>query len=154
MTWRFEGGRELEAALSQLSTRLSRKIVTEVLHEAAEPLRMDARRMAPHAPGEPDLRDHIETMTGRAGERSYGTFTGPLVAVGPTKGFFYGFFQEFGTRHHGAQPFMRPAFDANVPKALDILSRGLWRELAARGMGVRSQTVDAPIEGGPGSGLL
>jgi HK97 gp10 family phage protein len=29
--------------------------------------------------------------------------------------------QEFGTRHHPAQPFMRPAWDARVKDALDRL---------------------------------
>lgn len=34
------------------------------------------------------------------------------VAIGPSKDAWYGKFQELGTVHHAAQPFMRPASDA------------------------------------------
>jgi HK97 gp10 family phage protein len=38
---------------------------------------------------------------------------------------FYWRFQEFGTRHHAAQPFMGPAFDANSARAIDIFKARL-----------------------------
>lgn len=40
------------------------------------------------------------------------------VGVGPSKNAFYGRFQEFGTGHHAAQPFLRPAVDENSDRAI------------------------------------
>ena len=37
--------------------------------------------------------------------------------------------QEFGTRHHPAQPFMRPAFDAEGRKTLDRLATEMWADI-------------------------
>jgi HK97 gp10 family phage protein len=54
------------------------------------------------------------------------------VAVGPSKAGFYGIFQEFGTVHHGAQPFARPAFDQTVQKSLGILAAALWQAIGKR----------------------
>lgn len=40
------------------------------------------------------------------------------VAVGPSEDAFYGIFQEVGTAHHAAQPFLRPAIDENGDRAI------------------------------------
>ena len=37
--------------------------------------------------------------------------------------------QEFGTRHHSAQPFMRPAFDQDHLSLLDRLKVELWADI-------------------------
>ena len=54
------------------------------------------------------------------------------VAVTPGKAF-WGMFQEFGTAHHGKQPFLRPAFDQMRAQALRVLAlalrKGISREL-------------------------
>lgn len=44
-----------------------------------------------------------------------------VTHVGPSKGVGQGILQEFGTAHHKAQPFMRPAFDANGEKAAELI---------------------------------
>lgn len=54
-------------------------------------------------------------------------------------------FQEFGTVHHSAQPFVRPAFDGGVSRALSDLARSMWSALASRGIS-RTVTRDAPIQ--------
>lgn len=138
----FEGGAELAANLRTLSTRLSRRIVTEALREAAEPMRKQMSRMAPHEPGKPDLRDAMSIS------RAMGADSQEVaVAVGPTRSGFYGSFQELGTKHHAAQPFLRPSFDSNVQPSLRILAAAVWRELAAKGIG-RSVTSTARATGG------
>lgn len=138
VTVRFEGGDELAANLAKLSIPLSKKIMREALTEAGEPIRAMAARLAPHHPGAPDLRDHIGIGPVRSSEQG-------AVAVGPTREFYYGFFQEFGTRHNRAHAFMRPAFDIQAPKALGILGQALWRELAARGIS-RSASLSLPVQ--------
>ncbi|WP_283149735.1 HK97-gp10 family putative phage morphogenesis protein [Silvimonas soli] len=38
---------------------------------------------------------------------------------------FYGRFVEFGTKNMAAHPFMRPAFDATAPAAIDAIGKAL-----------------------------
>lgn len=49
------------------------------------------------------------------------------IAIGPKSGrnSKVGSLQEFGTAHHAAQPFMRPAWAAKKGEALDIITRDL-----------------------------
>ena len=58
------------------------------------------------------------------------------VSVGPTRDVFYGRFQELGTVYHGAQPFLRPAFDATKESVIDEVRDSLRNRVlavAARG---------------------
>lgn len=135
---RVEGGAELARNLNSLSTRLSRQIQLDALIEAAEPIRKSASTYAPVEAGKPDLADNIGISPVRGGDEA-------SVVVGPTRGFFYGMFQEFGTTRHGAKSFMRPAFDSMAKTSLGIFGAALWRELAGRGFS-RTVDSDAPIE--------
>lgn len=147
VSYRVEGGKELARALDQLSTRVSAKVAREALTEAAEPFQKTATQLAPVEPGAPDLKANIVISPVR-GQDAMAT-----VAIGPAKGFFYGFFQEYGTVRHGAQPFMRPAFDSQVQAVLTRMSAAAWRILAGRRI---SRTVDAPtvVQAPGGGGLL
>ena len=144
----FEGGKELVAALGTLSKAMSKKILIESLKDAAEPMRARMARLAPK--GDPqgvNLSQSMEVMTSRGQDALEAA-----VAVGPTKEAFYGSFQEFGTAHHAAQPFARPAFDSEKEKALQLLAAALWRELAARGVN-RGTVLGGPVnDSGGGSG--
>lgn len=144
---KFEGGRELAAALGQLSGRVSKRIQREALVMAADPMRKAMAQKAPHEPGKPDLRDTM-TISNARGQDSNEV----AIAVGPSKAGFYGSFQEFGTARHGAQPFARPAFDETANAALQVIADDLWTSLAGRGIS-RSVTSDDPIIGGPGGSL-
>jgi HK97 gp10 family phage protein len=146
---RFEGGKELADALAGLSTRLSRKVMREVLVEAAEPIRKAASSMAPHAPGAPDIRENIIVAVAKSSVYLDLKSEVAAVAIGPKggpEGFGYGLPQEIGTIHHAAQPFMRPALHSASGQALKIAGDAAWRELAGRGIS-RSVTVDTPVQG-------
>lgn len=52
-----------------------------------------------------------------------------ITHVGPTKKAGQGLLQEFGTAHHKAQPFMRPTFDSDGPKMIDIIKDTLAEEI-------------------------
>ncbi len=82
------------------------------------------------APGGPDLADNIVISTTRV--KGLPSSETAAVAVGPAKRSFYGFYQEFGTAFHGAQPFMRPAFDVGVTKAIADIGRAMCTALASR----------------------
>jgi HK97 gp10 family phage protein len=117
-------------------------MVIEALTEAAEPTRKMMSVLAPHEPGKPDLRDTMVISPVRGEDLKES-----IVAIGPSRKGFYGSFQELGTKHHGAQPFARPAFDANIEPSLRILAASIWRELAARGV-MRTGTSSARPTGG------
>lgn len=133
---RFEGGEQLARKLRALPPALSQKILRAALKEAAEPMRARMAAYAPREPGAPDLADNIGiSLASRIGSTAGGQWRArhdafeQAVAVGPTKAFFYGLFQEYGTTRHGAQPFMRPAFDEVSPESLGILGRALWEAI-------------------------
>jgi HK97 gp10 family phage protein len=134
MKWsiRFEGGEELARTLNALPEQLTRKIVVDALLEAGQPMRRTMGQLAPREPGAPDLADNIGINSiSRIGQTEGGRWRGRedqehAVAIGPTKDFFYGLYQEYGTIHHGAQPFARPAFDSESNGALTILADELW----------------------------
>lgn len=124
MTMRVDGGKELAATLRALPTATSRNIRRDALEAAAEPMVAVARRLAPHEPGPPDLRANIEFQHIKAT-----TKTESRLTWGPLRGFYYGYYQEWGTTRHPAQPFMRPAFDQNRERSLALMVRSLWENI-------------------------
>lgn len=148
VTWRFEGGKELAAALQSLPDRVSRKIQREVLKDIAEPMRARAAQMAPRGdPKAPNLADEMNIGNARSDDGSV------AVSVGPAPTAYYGRFVEFGTINMSARPFLRPAFDSTAPQALVELGKRLWVELAGRGVS-RVGSASGPIMGGPGGDTL
>lgn len=126
----ISGGREMATVLRTLPQRFTRAVMMETLTAAAEPIRLRMGQLAPRAPGAPDIADHIGISPARkTDEQEY------RVAVGPTRGFYYGYFLEFGTVHMGAQAFARPAFDEMAPASLRRLALDFWAVLAGRGLG-------------------
>ena len=66
------------------------------------------------------------TDTGRAAKtiraRLYSSAPGvAIITVGPSSRGYYLYYQEKGTRHHPAQPFLRPAFDAKQVEAIKAM---------------------------------
>ena len=141
---RFEGGAELAAKLRSLPKAFTANVMYGALLEAGEPMRLDMGRYAPVEPGKPDIRDqmvmHPTTWNGNVsgGRGRATTGTEYAIAIGPAKEFFYGLFQEYGVAPHGykkrggthpghrAHPFMRPAFDYNQNRSLQILGDQFW----------------------------
>lgn len=143
VSMRVEGGDQLAAALAQLSTRLSKPILRDALLDGGEPMRALVERNAPREPGAPDLADHIVIAAVRDQENQ------ASVGIGPdSKAFFYDWFQEYGTSRHGAQPMYRPALDEKAPESIDIIGAELWRQLTARGFGVRTASAPSPVSAG------
>lgn len=136
---KFYGGTELVNALNTLTNRVSKNVMREALTDAAEPMRRTMGQKAPREAGKPDLADHmvISPVRLKGADNSQAS----AVAVGPAQGFRYGFYQEYGTVHHSAQPFMRPAFDEGIVRAMAQLRLSIWTVLAARGIG---QAASAP----------
>lgn len=72
----------------------------------------------------------IAAQAARAANQSAGgTGRSAVTHVGPTKRAGQGMLQEFGTVHHKAQPFMRPTFDADGPKMIEVIRDTLKEEI-------------------------
>lgn len=143
VSWTIEGGEELAQALANLSTRLNRKVMREVLVEGAEPIRQTAESLAWHDPGPPDIRDNIGVSFPRKSFLLDVRSEVAVVAIGPVRGFAYGLPNEIGSIHQPARPVMRPALDSKANEAIRIIGEASWRELAARGI---SQSVSVPTD--------
>jgi HK97 gp10 family phage protein len=136
-TVKLEGLREVKATLQRLRATTETSIIKQVLSARAEPIAETARRLAPVEHG--DLHGGIvvsDRLTAR--QRGLHQKRGPnevevFVGAGPHP---QAHLQEFGTSHHPAQPFMRPAWDQHKEKALEGIVADFWaaiKKALARG---------------------
>lgn len=140
-----EGLREVDAALGELGKATGRNVLRRVALARLEPMAEEAQRLAPDNPdtGGNDLKDSIAVSTKLAGyakrlnKRSKSeaeAHMGP-AGKGGAKAPRQGSLQEFGTKNHGPQPFMRPAWDSGKDAMLDGIADDLWaavKKAAAR----------------------
>lgn len=123
-TVRVEGLREVEAALAQLGKATGRNVMRRVAVKRLEPIAEAMREKVPVEQG--DLRDSIAVTTKnpkRNRKRSE-----VEAHAGPGR-HPQAHLQEFGTQHHGPQPFARPAWDAEKDGLLVGLAEDFWVEI-------------------------
>lgn len=147
----LEGFAELDKAMADLTRATAANTMRRALQDAAEPMAAAARRLAPV--GEYQLAESIGISTrakgasGRAAFMSTLRMTGSRSAagaaasasasarsfvtlyLGPSTNAPHAHFQEFGTVHHAPQPYMRPAFDAEVQPTLARLKVSLAEQI-------------------------
>lgn len=158
-TVRFEGGKDLERALSELPTLYRRrKASRDALMEGAELIHAAAEAKAPVRSGEKtfgvggQLVDTGGKRRMRVGGESRSRRKGALqlhVTIGtrltrsqarqnvnkmPVEVYVgtrdrAGRLQERGTQDAPAQPFMRPAWDGQKLAALEAIKAALWRQI-------------------------
>ena len=131
------GFRELAAALKQLPQRVARKHLRGSNAKGAQLVRNKARELAPKDTGEmvKDIQikrersegDHVasHSVFVRSGKRS--RLSGRARNV--DKDSFYWRFVEFGTVKMAAQPFLRPAFEAEKEAAVDAIGAELDKRI-------------------------
>jgi len=120
VTVKIEGLEQLSQQMQEFPDKLVKKGVRNALKAAGEVLRLAAKERAPrsedethgHPPG--FLADHIAATTSISTKYDKGS-----VKVGPVAKAFWGMFSEFGTKHQGAKPWLRPAFESSGQSALD-----------------------------------
>ncbi len=137
---RIEGAAELDRVLKLLPKAIGERVLANAVRAGAKIIRDEARAKAPvrvsgglirlgkksskgRIPG--FLRANIITAKARRGTSSDSV----TIHVGPSRKAFYGLFQEFGTRFHSARPFLRPAFDNNVEKAIKVIGIKLGKDI-------------------------
>ncbi len=124
-TVRVEGLREVDAALGQLGKATGRNVMRRVAVARLEPMAEEMRRRAPV--DQTDLRDSIAVTTKRPkGHRKQSEVE---AYAGPGR-HPQAHLQEFGTQHHGPQPFARPAWDQGKDALLDGIADDLWSEIS------------------------
>ena len=139
-TVRVEGLRDLDLALSELTKDTTRKAVARrALRDAGEPIRARAEQLAPDDPNTKapfDLKQSIamsgRQKSGRATQYRKESPTEVTIHIGPTKdGYPQAIMQEFGTVHHAAHPYLRPAWDGEGGrKALNRIIKAMSVHIA------------------------
>ena len=130
-TVRVEGLRELDRALGQLPKSTAKAVSRQVLRDAAEPMARAARQLAPR--DEYHLYESIDVSTRlsrrqKAMHRETNSDTFAEMFMGTNNPA--GVQQEFGNERHGAQPFIRPAWDAEKQPTLERIADALWVRIA------------------------
>jgi HK97 gp10 family phage protein len=103
--------------------------------EALIPMRDTARYLAPDDPSTAppwDLKSSIEVSTKARGVKAFEKLDAATAYMGPTRfGYPQAVMQEFGTVNMVATPYMRPAFDADKGKAVNIMEKGFAERVEA-----------------------
>lgn len=128
---KIEGLRELDRALGELPKATAKAALRKVLRDAAEPM---AQRMRAGAPFDTyRLHESIDVSTQlssrqRALHKSENKPSFQEMFVGTNNPA--GVQQEFGNENHPAQPFARPAWDAEKMPTLQRISDSLWLRIS------------------------
>jgi HK97 gp10 family phage protein len=128
-TVKFEGGRELEAALKELPRATGRSVVRRTLKQAAEPVRRSWQAKAPQLTGQ--LKGSIIVgikLTKRQARsvKKAGKSTSE-IHIGTSDPA--GLMTEFGNMHQAAEPSGRPAWAATQDDALRIIGGELRNQI-------------------------
>lgn len=125
VTVKFEGGKELDAALSQFTPTKRRSIGRKALDEAGEIMAKSMRSKAPVDQG--GLRESIDVsgVLSKGPKAAHKKIAEQERYVGPDSRPA-AVAQEFGTVNHPPQPFARPAMDETKDAVLKRISDELW----------------------------
>ncbi|MVA47330.1 hypothetical protein GOZ83_19945 [Agrobacterium vitis] len=126
-TFKVEGLKELEAALSEMKASTGKRITTKVLRDAGQPIADAAAAKAPILTM--TLYENIGVGT-KLTKRQGALFQkqSPVeVYVGASDPA--GVQVEFGNDQQAAEPFLRPAWDSGKDRALDKIISGLWTSI-------------------------
>lgn len=130
---RIDGLKELDAALAELPRATGKNVLRRVGIRALAPIVADAKDRVPVDEG--DLRDSLKVTT-RLSKRQQ-RMNAKAVAEGKASvNLFAGaaalphaHLVEFGTVNMAPQPFMRPAWDANKDRVLQLIKDELGGEI-------------------------
>jgi len=137
-TVKVEGLKAIDAALADLPKATGRNVLKRVALARLEPMADDARRRAPDDPatGNHDLHESIavSTKSSRYAKwkgKKQNTVEAYMGPGGEGSGHAppQGSLQEFGTKNHPPQPFMRPAWDNGKEALLEGIGDDLWSEI-------------------------
>lgn len=133
-----KGLRELDRKLAELEEVAGKKVLRGAMFDAMLPVHRAARQNAQAINDSGALAAAMGRWFTQFGLRTFAMFVGPRRRAAkaiqlwtqrhgapPKGGIRHGHLQEFGTVDHNAQPFLRPAFDANKQAMISIFVRRL-----------------------------
>lgn len=129
----MDGLKELDQALSQLPKATAKNVLRRTAILALAPVIADAKRLVPVDEGE--LKESLK-VAGKLSKRQ-ARKNAKAVAEGKSSVQLYAgpsalphaHLVEFGTAHMRPQPFMRPAWDANKDKVLELIRTEMGDEI-------------------------
>jgi HK97 gp10 family phage protein len=130
----IKGLKELSDAMRKLPVNVARNGLRRAVSSGAKVIQIEARSRAPVDTGEMRRDIMIKRERSTKGEMSaeYSVFvrSGKKSRLagkkrGVARDSFYWRFIEFGTKHMGKQPFMRPAFEAKKEVAANTIKKTL-----------------------------
>jgi HK97 gp10 family phage protein len=115
----LEGLDDLEALLQIVAPKQAKAAIRKAGRKAGLIWQEAVEENAPRETGK--LADSIKVTTrvGEGDDDSTGSIT---VVVAPTKEVFYAMFQEFGTAHQHAKPFVGPAYEGHKEEVIQTFS--------------------------------
>jgi hypothetical protein len=133
-TMRFEGGKDLDAALGELPKASAKGVLRRVGIKALQPMAETWRDLAPDDPatGGNDLKNSIVVGTKlnkRQAALARKDQNKSLVTVYVGTNDPAGIQQEYGNVNHGPQPSGRPAFQQEGLGAIEIVAKELGDEI-------------------------
>ncbi len=138
------GLKGLQRALQELPKKIERRALNAALMKGAQPMVKAAKSRAPVLTGalRYAVRAKPVSPKGHAATVVIGITGAKQVERKNSKGrvrkvwvraknfVFYWLFQEFGTGHQPARPFMRPAFETNKVASVGIIKNSLAARIA------------------------
>lgn len=125
---RVDGLKELDKALSQLKPATAKGVARRVLKMAAEPIAEAGRSNAPLGPtGNLKASYGVGTKLTRRQSKLHKKQSPVEVFAGPNDPAAIQ--TEFGNEHQAPEPHLRPAWDANKDRALEIIATELGDEI-------------------------
>jgi HK97 gp10 family phage protein len=128
VTVKVEGLRELEAALAELPKATGRNVLRRALKKAGQPIADAGEAYAPRLSGKLAASYTVSTKLTRRQRRASKKESPVEVYVGPTP-HPKSVQTEFGNAHQAPEPHMRPAWDGNKERALQIIKTDLGDEI-------------------------
>jgi HK97 gp10 family phage protein len=130
VSFRFEGGREVMAALRSLPDATAKNILRRVMKARAQPMADIAAAKAPKLTGALQKSVTVGTKLSR-NQKSKHVKADPhdvemFVGAGSLP---QAHLEEFGGPNNQPTPFMRPALDTGADKYVAGIKQDLWREI-------------------------
>ncbi|RVE83341.1 HK97-gp10 family putative phage morphogenesis protein [Sinorhizobium meliloti] len=125
---KIEGLKELDKALQDLKQVTAKGVARRVLMKAATPIAEAGRSNAPLGPtGNLKASYGVGTKLTRRQSKLHRKQSPVEVFAGPNDPAAVQ--TEFGNEHQAAEPHLRPAWDSNKDRALDIVAAELGTEI-------------------------
>lgn len=132
VSFRFQGGKAIENALAELGDpAASRRTARRSLKSAAQPIADAASERAPELTGRlgASIKVGDPSRRNRTRDRDIAEVVVGIDYRGKGWLALAASINEFGAVFQRAQPYMRPAMDAEFPKTPDRIAKEIWPEI-------------------------